>query len=91
MIMEFCLLCAKPLPETNFIDISYFCNRHLIVNDSCHFHFLRLQDYILSLCLNCLNIKVFNTLRSRQNGRHFAGDIFKHIHSLKPSDACMRQ
>ena len=52
---------------------------------------LRLQDYILSLCLNCLNIKVFNSLRSRQNGRHFAGDIFKHIHSLKPSDACMRQ
>ena len=41
---------------------------------------LRVQDNILSLLrLNCLNIKVFNTLRSRQNGRHFAGDIFKHI------------
>ena len=53
------------------------------INSDAYFTSVTLVPYARS-CNVCRNLKYYrmsNTLRTRKNGRHFAGDIFKHIFS----------
>ena len=46
----------------------------------CNMHFRYISQEVVKLLFGLMNIKItFNTLRPRQNGRHFADDIFKCI------------
>ena len=61
---------------TAMLHVSYENNNHLqYVRDIRHHYF------IAKIALKCLHSLWFNTLRPRQNGRHFPDDIFKSIFS----------
>ena len=71
MIMDYCLMAAKSLPEL------MLTHCQVIESSNNNFKWFYLQN-------GCLFIQVstcsgINTLRPRQNGRHFADDMFKCI------------
>ena len=60
----------------------YLC--HVAIKEVIQFQwpqgkFYRLVGFCVREQLHINTLWIFNTLRPRQNGRHFAEDIFKHI------------